>query len=462
MGLTLSVAAAAGASAEHMSVEEIIQKLTPQRGMEGADALPNIAFHLNFELGSSRIRPVSIPLLENLCAAIKLSALSGFTLQIQGHTCDLGDSTYNSRLSRKRADTVRDYLINRCELPSGQFQIKALGETHPLVPNTSEKNRRRNRRVVIINTLKKFESGGQDHRSKAVWLQMTYLRDKRVNVLKNGGVLTSKDGYAIEFRFENSRYVYIGQIDSHGRISAIFPNPDYLSASNPVKANQFFRIPDYGNWFKLDNTVGDETVIVVASRKPLKDPQTVFKMQQKSNRGPENRKDLFVWKRRFVHQHRQKMVKARNKVNGAVLFANGVELFNTAQYDKAVAVLKEVLGMQENHSDARMYLHQCFFEQAVLSDKGGQLTRSLAFMEKSLSDYAKCPPCREDKRKDKIELLNRLALSFARAFQRNLKKIYLDNQIRALELLLIVEPGDRDTQARLNDAEKMSEGFIDQ
>ena len=152
IGLTLLLCTGSVAAADIIAVENIIKKLTPKRGVDGADTLPNVTFHLNFKLGSARILPDSIRHLENLCDAIKMSVLTEFILSIQGHTCDLGGESYNIRLSRKRADAIRDYLINTCGLPPEQFQIKALGETQPLVPNTSEKNRHRNRRVVVINT----------------------------------------------------------------------------------------------------------------------------------------------------------------------------------------------------------------------------------------------------------------------------------------------------------------------
>jgi len=466
IGLTLLLCTGSVANADIIAIENIIKNLTPQRGVGGADTLPNVTFHLNFKLGSARILPDSIRHLENLCDAIKMSALTEFILSVQGHTCDLGDEPYNIRLSRKRADAIRDYLINTCGLPPEQFQIKALGETQPLVPNTSEKNRRRNRRVVVINTLQKFKSGEQGRNQEGAYLQMTYLRDNRVNVLKNGAVLTDEDGYAVEFKFKSKLYVYIGQIDSAGSLSLIFPNPEYLPAKNPVKANLFFRIPQYGNWFKLDNTAGDETVIVLASKEPLKNPETVFRMKNKSVRPSGNHEDIFIWKRSFVHnvidQHDQKSVEHPVEARVAGLTAKGVRLFDNAQYDKAIEVFKKVLGMQDNNSVAIEYLHKSYLEKATLLYNERQLAKALTLMEACLGCYSKCPLCREYKKSHKIEMLNRMALSFASDFQKNLKKNLLEKQIKALELLLITAPAYNDAQSRLSDAKRMLEGFISQ
>jgi hypothetical protein len=466
IGLTLLLCTGSVAAADIIAVENIIKKLTPQRGVGGADTLPNVTFHLNFELGSARILPNSMHHLENLCDAIKMSVLTEFILSVQGHTCDLGDEAYNIRLSRKRADAIRDYLINTCGLPPEQFQIKALGETQPLAPNISEKNRRRNRRVVVINTLQKFKSGEQGRSVEAAYLQMTYLRDNRVNVLKNGTVLTDEDGYAIEFRFKNKLYVYIGQIDSAGVLSLIFPNPEYLPAKNPVKANLSFRVPQYGNWFKLDNTAGDETVIVLASKDPLKNPEAVFRMKNESVRPSGSHEDIFIWKRGFVHNindlHDQKGVEHPDEARVASLTAKGVELFENAQYDKAIEVFKKVLGMQDDHSVALEYLHKSYFEKAALLYNGRQFANALTLMEACFGCYSKCQLCREYKKSLKIEMLNRMASSFGSGFQKNMKKNFLEQQIKALEMLLITAPTDNDTQSRLSNAKKMLKGFISQ
>ncbi|MFP4291129.1 MAG: OmpA family protein [Cyclobacteriaceae bacterium] len=67
-------------------------------------------------------------------------------LQITGHTCDLGSRRYNEKLSRKRAESVAEYLQRQGIAPS-RLNTKGMGESDPLVNNTSENNRQINRRV---------------------------------------------------------------------------------------------------------------------------------------------------------------------------------------------------------------------------------------------------------------------------------------------------------------------------
>lgn len=72
---------------------------------------------------------------------------SNFT--IIGHTCDLGSKDFNQNLSEKRANAVKKYLLKKGITP-GQISVKGEGEKKPLLPNSSESNRKKNRRVEIV------------------------------------------------------------------------------------------------------------------------------------------------------------------------------------------------------------------------------------------------------------------------------------------------------------------------
>ncbi|HYP46647.1 MAG TPA: OmpA family protein [Propionibacteriaceae bacterium] len=72
------------------------------------------------------------------------------SVTITGYTDDLGSAAYGLTLSRQRASAVADRL--RRQLPEGEFPftISGKGEADPAAPNTSEANRRTNRRVVVV------------------------------------------------------------------------------------------------------------------------------------------------------------------------------------------------------------------------------------------------------------------------------------------------------------------------
>ncbi len=68
-------------------------------------------------------------------------------VQIDGYTCDLGADAYNQTLSVKRAQAVRDFLVNKAGVNASRLSVKGYGETNPAYTNDSETNRAKNRRV---------------------------------------------------------------------------------------------------------------------------------------------------------------------------------------------------------------------------------------------------------------------------------------------------------------------------
>ena len=68
---------------------------------------------------------------------------------IEGHTDNLGDESFNVKLSQQRADAVRDLLVNRGISPS-RIQTKGYGPKFPVVDNDSAAGRQQNRRVEVL------------------------------------------------------------------------------------------------------------------------------------------------------------------------------------------------------------------------------------------------------------------------------------------------------------------------
>ena len=70
-------------------------------------------------------------------------------MRIEGH-CDIrGSDTYNKRLSIKRAKTVYNYLASK-GISKRRMIVIGYGRSKPLVPNTTEDNMLKNRRVEVI------------------------------------------------------------------------------------------------------------------------------------------------------------------------------------------------------------------------------------------------------------------------------------------------------------------------
>ncbi len=103
--------------------------------------------NIEFPFGSSRIRKRGIGILDRVYSI--LEKYGSYNVVIEGHTDDVGKETYNIKLSEARALSVKKYLEYKGTATS-RLTYRGLGESMPFYPNTSEENRRRNRRVEFI------------------------------------------------------------------------------------------------------------------------------------------------------------------------------------------------------------------------------------------------------------------------------------------------------------------------
>lgn len=67
---------------------------------------------------------------------------------ITGHTDNVGDADYNMKLSLKRAEAVRDYLIS-LGADSKKMQVSGEGMNKPIADNSTKEGRAKNRRVEV-------------------------------------------------------------------------------------------------------------------------------------------------------------------------------------------------------------------------------------------------------------------------------------------------------------------------
>ena len=97
-----------------------------------------------FKTGSADILPKSYVILDQ--AVAMMNQFPEIRIEVQGHTDDVGDDAQNMKLSQDRAQSVVNYMISK-GIAADRLVAKGYGETTPEVPNDSEANRARNRRV---------------------------------------------------------------------------------------------------------------------------------------------------------------------------------------------------------------------------------------------------------------------------------------------------------------------------
>ena len=71
------------------------------------------------------------------------------SIQIEGHTCNIGTAEYNLALGERRANSVEEYLASR-GISGARLQTISYGEERPQHDNTREETRRLNRRAALV------------------------------------------------------------------------------------------------------------------------------------------------------------------------------------------------------------------------------------------------------------------------------------------------------------------------
>lgn len=108
---------------------------------KGATIVLNNIF---FETGKWELQPKSVTELRKLSALMQQNPQ--LKVEIGGHTDDVGSDAANLELSRKRAQAVVSYLTKN-GIDASRLTAKGYGETTPQVPNDSDVNRAKNRRI---------------------------------------------------------------------------------------------------------------------------------------------------------------------------------------------------------------------------------------------------------------------------------------------------------------------------
>lgn len=120
---------------------------TPRGTKVDAHGCPDILLTLtgiNFAFDSSRIDAGSEKILGRAVDA--LNNARSVDVRIKGHTDSIGSEAYNVKLSERRANAVRDYLV-RQGIAGGRMTTEGKGESQPVAPNTTDEGRYQNRRV---------------------------------------------------------------------------------------------------------------------------------------------------------------------------------------------------------------------------------------------------------------------------------------------------------------------------
>jgi len=101
---------------------------------------------LYFDTNEAEIKARGYAILQEVVEVLEMNP--GVRVEIQGHTDNRGSESYNQQLSERRARAVRDFLIE-AGIDADRLTARGYGESKPAVPNTSDANMAKNRRVQL-------------------------------------------------------------------------------------------------------------------------------------------------------------------------------------------------------------------------------------------------------------------------------------------------------------------------
>jgi outer membrane protein OmpA-like peptidoglycan-associated protein len=103
-------------------------------------------YGVNFDFDKATLRADSEPALNQILSVMKDEPK--LSLEIGGHTDNVGKPDYNMKLSDERAAAVRQWLVAH-GVAALRLTSRGYGDTQPVVPNNSDENRAKNRRVEV-------------------------------------------------------------------------------------------------------------------------------------------------------------------------------------------------------------------------------------------------------------------------------------------------------------------------
>ncbi len=131
---------------------------TPQGNLVDKDGVTlseivSIAMNIVFDTNKSDVKPEFDDQIKAVADFMKM--YSSITAEIEGHTDSKGSDALNNALSQKRADSVRDYLVNNFGIDGARLTTKGYGSANPIADNETSEGRQENRRVVATITATK-------------------------------------------------------------------------------------------------------------------------------------------------------------------------------------------------------------------------------------------------------------------------------------------------------------------
>ena len=119
-----------------------------------ARVIDRLTIHVNFDFDKSDLTKADVAELKKAIDFVRKYPAA--KVELEGHTDSKGTEQYNQKLSEKRVEAVKQYLIKEGAADKARISAKGYGESKPVAPNTTKEGkdnpegRAENRRVEIL------------------------------------------------------------------------------------------------------------------------------------------------------------------------------------------------------------------------------------------------------------------------------------------------------------------------
>jgi OOP family OmpA-OmpF porin len=112
------------------------------------DIVPLIQQNINFDFNSAKIKDSAESIIQSIASDLQSEKYLDIKVLVKGHTDSTGSDDYNLKLSQKRADSVKNKLVEK-GVNENRVTTEGYGELEPLEPNLTKEGRAANRRAEI-------------------------------------------------------------------------------------------------------------------------------------------------------------------------------------------------------------------------------------------------------------------------------------------------------------------------
>ncbi|MHC2994054.1 MAG: DUF4892 domain-containing protein [Candidatus Atribacteria bacterium] len=105
-------------------------------------------YGIYFDTGKADLKPESEPVLKEIAKLLQQNPK--LKLYVVGHTDNVGDLTYNMKLSQARAGAVVEEFVSKYGVDAKRLKAHGVGPLSPVVSNNTEEGRAKNRRVELV------------------------------------------------------------------------------------------------------------------------------------------------------------------------------------------------------------------------------------------------------------------------------------------------------------------------